>query len=533
MTPQNNTKRLKEETTMFKNLKIKINLQSELIADRFLTFDSIILHAHYNNLRSAGELEKSKFIEIVDDIDNLSKWIEVKKEQVSGSVWYAEDETIMLLHNVPIRKTTSPQAMYDATGKKITSNSKRTPSSGEFKRFDLAFETMQLDSIYFYVRGNKEYITKLCSYIKYVGKKASAGFGWVKNIEIEEIAHDKSFMLDEFTPSKPLSVSNNNINSKKIAYYRTLPPYSDKKGQVPCYMPTMSLLEKSDNTRNNPNFKVYNIEHYISNTQFLQEKLSDKTKFDFLKLPIKKGFVKISPHMESDSLLDTPMTVICTCCGTETNEAVVGNVKNLFGANFNDFPFIDKGNAVCSSCLWSFPAESCKLIDFSFINPKKVTYLYGKNMEIFSDKKSENDKIQSEYRKDFIKNLDMLTPPFSVNFNTNAGKSNHIAFKGKVTLSNAMVVFNYGDTGAEFIDVELLNEAIKDMVTLTEQTQIKFKKGTGFKKTHFLNLEDYKGDFSMAKELNTLENRTILSNFHKKYNASTRRALHKIKGELS
>lgn len=517
---------------MFKNLKIKVNLQSELIADRFLSFDSVILHAHYNNLKNSGKLERSKFIQPENDLDNLSKWIEVKNFQVSGSIWYVEDETVMLLQNAPIRKATNPQAMYDATGKKITNNSKRSPSSGEFKRFDLAFETMQLDSIYFYVRGDKEYISKLCKNIKYIGKKAGAGFGWVKDIEIEEIAEDKSFMLDEFTPSKPLSVSKHTILSKKIAYYRTVPPYSEKKNQVPCYMPTMSLVEKSDNSRNNPNFKVHIPTEYISNTHFLKERLSDKTSFDFKKLPIKKGLVKISKDEKADSLLDSPTTAICACCGAKTDEALVGNLKQMISKSFNDFPFIVKGNAVCSSCLWSFAIESCKLIDFSFVDAEKVTYLYGKNMQNFSDKKSENANMQSQYRKEFIKNLDMLTPPLSINFNTNAGKSNHIAFKGKITLSSAMVVFNYGDTGAEYIDVELLNEAIADMAKISEQTQIKDKKGTGFKKTHFLNLEDYKGNVSISKELNTIQNRILLSDFHKKYSASIRRALHKIKGEI-
>ena len=43
-----------------------------------------------------------------------------------------------------------------------------------------------------------------------------------------------------------------------------------------------------------------------------------------------------------------------------------------------------------------------------------------------------------------------------------------------------------------------------------------------------LNLDDYKGNFSMSKDLNTQENRRILSDFYKKYDSSIRRILHMV-----
>ncbi len=511
----------------FKNLKIRFDLKSELIADRFMSIDSILLSAHYGLQRKKGLTSDSVFVETKDDLENLSKWIEVKNGAISGSIWYIEPDAFLNLWNIPVRKTTDAQAMLEATGKSITSASKPTPSSGEFKRFDLAFETMNLKSVYFYVRGDLEYITELCKRVKYLGKKSSIGYGWVSGFEITSVEEDKSFMIDEFTPSKPLSCALNKIDSKKVTFYRTLPPYYDKRDQEACYMPTSSLVERSDNSRNG-NFEAVILQDYLSNTQFLHEKMSSSTKFDFEKYPVAKGLTKIGTK-SLDGLLsgleqeDTEdVEVVCACCGRKTKRAVVGDIKKVFSANFNDFPTVGAGDAICEECLWSVQSESCSMIDFSFVNKESIDYLYGAKMTI------KDSKLQTQYRKDFIENLGLIKPLYSVNFNTNSGKSNHIAFKGNVSISNALAVFNYGDTGAEYVDVELLNEALAEMIRLMEATKVSKKKDSGLKKTHFLNIEGYKENASISQDIDSFETRVLLSEFYKKYNASIRRALHKV-----
>lgn len=72
--------------------------------------------------------------------------------------------------------------------------------------------------------------------------------------------------------------------------------------------------------------------------------------------------------------------------------------------------------------------------------------------------------------------------------------------------SNAYAVFNFGDNGSEFVDVELLKEALVDMVDVMEKTRTGKSFDSGLKKTHLLNFEDYKDNFSIAKDLDTLEN---------------------------
>ena len=516
-----------------KNLKITFNLKNGAILNRFTTIDSILLVHHYALQRELGNVPKDRFIETKDDLENLSKWLEVKNGVLSGSIWYVDENSHVSLWNTPVRKTTDVNAIYNMTGKSVVSASKPTPSSGEFKSFDLAYEIIKVDKIHFYIRGDSKYIENLAKRVKFIGAKSSSGNGWISGYTIEEVSFDKSFMIDEFTASKPLPYSAFRIKSKKIAVFRTLPPYSDKKDKELCYMPTTALIEKRDNTRLNNTFKIskdFEIDELakyfavetnfnfikrekkpITNTEFLYNNLSKNTKFDFESYVIPKGLVKINKSEEKG---------VCACCGKEFTVGVLGEIKKLFSQNFNDFPMMGKEQGICRECLWSMQDESCKNIDFSFIQNGKVEYLYGAKMSV------EGTKPQSLFRKEFVSNLDLLEVPYSININTNKGKSNHIGFKGNLTVSSAYAVFNFGDKGSEFIDVELLKEALTDMVDIMEKTRTSKKADSGLKKTHLLNFEDYKGNFSIAEENDTLENRKILSDFYKKYDSSIRRILH-------
>lgn len=322
-------------------------------------------------------------------------------------------------------------------------------------------------------------------------------------------------MIDEFTAAKPFPIKGFSVNTKKVAIFRALPPYSDKKDKELCFMPTTALVERSDNSRKNSAFKV-DTNSAMMNTEFIYNILSKNTKFDFESYVIPKDLNKIN-NTVVDGVKEKG---VCACCGKSFTIGVIGDIKKLFSQNFNDFPMIGKEKGICRECLWSVQDESCKNIDFSLVQNGKVEYLYGAKMSV------EGPKPQSLFRKEFVSNLDLLEVPYSININTNKGKSNHIAFKGNMTVSNAYAVFNFGDKGSEFVDVELLKEALVDMVEIMEKTRTTKKADSGLKKTHLLNFEDYKGNFSMAKDLDTFENRKILSDFYKKYDSSIRRILH-------
>lgn len=530
-----------------KNLKITFSLKDGAILSRFTTIDSILLVHHYALQRELGNIPKDKFIETKDDLVNLSKWLKVENDVLSGSIWYVDENSHVSLWNTPIRKKIDVNAIFETTGKSVVSASKPTPSSGEFKAFDLAYEIIKVDKIHFYIKGDEAYIDRLLKRVKFIGAKSSSGNGWVKDYKIEVIEKDKSFMIDDYTPSKPLPANRFKIDSKKIAVFRTLPPYSDKKDKEYCYMPTTSLIERSDNSRLNSSFKVSEgasfdevFKHIaidsnmpcqfenkvpVMNTEFLYNNLSKNTKFNFETYSVPKGLIKIGIK-DNNSLLSTDdiKDGICACCGKEFTKGLIGDIKKVFSQNFNDFPTIGKEQGICKECLWSVQDESCKQIDFSIVQEDRLQYFFGGRM----DSSLKNDKEKREYRKELIYNLDLLKVPYSINYNTNSGKSNHIGFKGNLSVSSAYSVFNYGDKGSEFVDVELLKEALADMVEIMEKTRTTKKSDSGLKKTHLLNFDDYKGNFSMSKDLNTEENRRILSDFYKKYDSSIRRVLHMV-----
>lgn len=510
-----------------KNLKITFSLKDGAILSRFTTIDSILLVHHYALQRELGNIPKDIFIETKDDLVNLSKWLKVENDVLSGSIWYVDENSHVSLWNTPIRKKIDVNAIFETTGKSVVSASKPTPSSGEFKAFDLAYEIIKVDKIHFYIKGDEAYIDRLLKRVKFIGAKSSSGNGWVKDYKIEVIEKDKSFMIDDYTPSKPLPANRFKIDSKKIAVFRTLPPYSDKKDKEYCYMPTTSLIERSDKSRLNSAFKVCEIENKVPvmNTEFLYNNLSKNTKFNFESYSVPKSLIKIGIK-DNNSLLSTNdiKDGICACCGKEFTKGLIGDIKKVFSQNFNDFPTIGKEQGICKECLWSVQDESCKQIDFSIVQEDRLQYFFGGRM----DSSLKNDKEKREYRKELIYNLDLLKVPYSINYNTNSGKSNHIGFKGNLSVSSAYGIFNYGDKGSEFIDVELLKEALIDMVEIMEKTRTTKKSDSGLKKTHLLNLDDYKGNFSMSKDLNTEENRKILSDFYKKYDSSIRRILHMV-----
>lgn len=509
----------------FKNLKVTMHLRSDgAILDRFLSLDSILLAQHYRYQRTNGLMEMDKFVETKDDLENISKWVEVKNGSISGSIWYVAEEDFVQLWNIPIRKTTKTKEVYVATGKHITSNSKPTPASGEFKVFDLAFETMIVEKVHFYVRGDESYIKILLDSLKYIGKKASVGYGWVEKVIVDEIDTDKSFMLNETTVSKPLSCAKNMVNSHKVAFYRALPPYHSKEDQEACYMPTTSLVEGIDGTGKGKKWKSLKEMPFVSNTRFIKKALSRKSEnnFDNVKGNKKKGIIKFDKEEGQGC---------CSLCGEDTKKGIVGNLKGYLPVTFNDFPEFSKSNILCENCLWSLPSGIEKEIGYSIIREKDFFYIQGGKMEVFSKKKTENDKLQSQFRADLFKNLHMQKIPYSMNIKTTSN-TQHVGFKGKVTISNAMQVINYGDTGTVVVDVELFETALIDLIELMQSTSTNKKKNNGLKKSHILGIDGYKDNISYGTGLNTVEIRTKVSDYHKKYDRSIRRVLQKIRSDF-
>lgn len=478
-----------------KNLKINIYLSSPVIIDRYLTIDSILLALHFNKLRREGKIDG--FIDteeyIKENIDNL--FIDYKNSVLSGSIWYIENDAEIWLDNVIYSKKVETKKIYELTGKKIDT------SRGAFKAARFGFEAMTVPKIYFYVRGDKEYIEDLLKNLKYVGKKASSGFGIIDRVEIEEINEDKSYMLDKYTPSKPLPCSSWDIDSKKVAFYRALPPYYDKKDTVPCYMPTKSLIEREDKSRTNKSFDALKNIDYISPAKFARK----YSEFDEVEL-----FGKLSKKVK---YLNDNTKHRCVICKSIEKEGLLGNPKNILPITFNDYAFLDKGDFICSNCLWSMKQE--RLLGNTLISKDKVFYLQGGKMDI------KGAKEQQKFRDEFFRNLDLLKPPFLISFKSTAN-AQHTVFKGKVAISNAIIPISFGTEEHILIDVELLKEAIEEAEKILKENKC-------IKKLHLLNFEKINDKFPQLSNKCGEQERKILQNFWKKYDRSIRKVLNRVK----
>ena len=477
------------------NLKITFNLSSPAILNRYLTIDNLLLNAYFNKSRKAGVLKG--FVEVEDYLDKLD-WIEIKHGVLSGSIWYVENnpDKLITVNNIILPKKIDTKKMHEITGKKIDT------SRGEFKAFKFGLEALVLDSIYFYVRGNKKIIEDLLKDVKYIGKKASIGFSKVKSWSVTEIEEDKSFMLNDTTPSKPLPCNRFDVKSKKIALYRPIPPYYKKDGIQPCYMPTRSLIERTDNTFDNPDFIALKDFEYKSAAEFARECFGDVSNV-LNEYKDSKKYVKVKDNKDNS----------CIICGKIEKEGIIGNPKHVLPSTFNDYPFLGKGKFICSNCLWSMKNE--KNLGNTFISPEEVYYLQGKNMKV------KTAKEQQEFRDKFFRNLHKLNPPFLISLKSTAN-SQHTVFKNKVAISNAIVPISFGNEEEILIDVELLQEAINDMERIISENPC-------IKKPHLLNFEQINDTFpKLSKKCNNFENLRILSDFYKKYDSSIRKILNII-----
>jgi len=477
------------------NLKINIFLKNPVILNRYLTIDNILLYLHFNKLRQEKKIQG--FIDIKKYIENnkTNLFLDLKNGVLSGSIWYIEKDTPIVLNNYILTKQIEAKKIYKLTGKKIDT------SRGEFKAFRFGYETISVPHLYFYVRGKKDYIEKLLNDLKFIGKKTSIGLGEIKKIKIEIIKNDKSFMLNETTPSKPLPCKYWKVKSKKVAFYRALPPYYEKKDIEPCYMPTRALIEMKDKSFENPNFIALTDVAYISASRFARE----NSNFDEVEL-----FGKLNKKIK---YTNNNQEYHCIICGEKEKEGLIGNPKNILPKTFNDYAFLSQGEFICANCLWSMKQE--KLLGNTLIDKNKITYLQGGKMSI------KGAKEQQKFRDEFFRNLDLLKPPFLISLKSTAN-AQHTVFKNKVAISNALIPISFGIEEEILIDVELLKEAIQDMENI-------IKNNPCIKKPHLLNLEKIDSPSpKLTKKCLTEENIKILQDFWRKYDRSIRKILNRI-----
>ena len=478
--------------TNMTNLKITFHLNTSypVLLNRFTTIDSIILAAYYGYRAKAGKrLPYDPNHETVD-------FIHRQDGIFSGSIWYIEREADIYYDFHTIVRKPEYRKLFEATGKK-------KQSSSQFKAAMIEEEIMLAKSIHFYVRGSRKHIEALLqSEVKSIGKKQKLGFGTVESVEVEEIAEDKGFMISPTTPSKPLPIKTFSVDSKKIALFRPVPPYWEQDGREACYMPTTALYEFQDKTAKG-RYKVAKDTAYISNPRFIYEQAKAIEGRSFAEPSIT---TKPSPrgggYFEYVSNLPEPK--ICAMSGEHSTAGMEGDMTTFitrWKGSFGDFDYIrNTSDFIADHTLWCI--DNISKIGYALVTKgdKEWRYLQG------------SKKIEGERINDYIVDHTRFKPPFSINLK-DTQNSQHVSFKGMVSVSNAFYYVQYGNRTLQ-IDVEMLNAAIKDIRRLTE-------KHKHITKSHLCGLFKDAKHINLKKEAG-IEEKVAVMEFHKKYNSDLR-----------
>lgn len=497
------------------NLKVSMELESPVILDRFTTLDSIILNKYF--ARHSRNGQNNTYVKTEDCLDDISKFIQVKNKTLSGSIWYIDKNANILPFNLKIIKKVEIPKM-DFYKQKISlkglNDQEQNTGGGFFKAFIFGIETLSIDSIYFYITGDKNTIGDLLSDLNYIGKKNKNGYGKVKSIKIIDIEEDKGYLLNKTTPSRPLACEHWNIETHKVAFYPQYPPYW-VKNKTACYMPTTSLIEMEDKSFENPDFKSLPNHEYISPSEFA---------FKYTK----KNWMYEKYHDKGR----------CMFCGGISEGKMFKDYK--ISEYFNDYPYIDaiEGTIICNYCIWSItkpPVIDEKTLEPLTIEKKKKNKKTGKetvSLEIIRDNPAvfavdgiinedgidyiqssqagKNDKEKQAKKSKLLSNLVSQKLPFLIPLKEKKD-AQHVLFKSTVAISNAMIPVQIKNNTL-FVDNELLPRAIEEAKKLMSD---------GIGKNTLTNFD--KNNLHI-----TSDNYEKINDFYKKYDSGIRNLLNFI-----
>lgn len=472
-------------------------MKSPVILDRTTTVDGIVLASYYDYLKSKGKvLEFDKDHKTVD-------FIHKENDVFSGSIWYIDKNEDVIFDYMTIVKKPEYAKIFN-----FTKGKKKDDSA--FKAFIKTDETFLVEKLHFYIKAKKEVVENLLkAKVHSIGKKQNIGFGEVSKVVVETIDEDKGYKIDETTPSKPLPCSQFDIKSTKIAQSRILPPYWLNEDLEPCYMPTTSLYEVSDKSYKNKDFKAVK-DSYTHNCNFLYNQSKGIKDIEFRDIPMANinkflALKKVSSEWVEDNTENR-------CCITNDihSKGIFKNIKEPFirlKKSFSDYGHFKNYNFISDVALWNI--ENIAQIGYSYVDSSSWVYLQGRLA------------VDGSRYKDFLVNPKMMKPPFSINLK-DTQNAQHISFKGKVSVSNAYFIVQYGDAQLR-IDNEMLQQAIADITEIVSKKEIS--------KSHLCGIFDNSNSTHpvLKVKFDTDENSIIIDDFKKKYNVDIRLLLASVK----
>jgi len=165
----------------FMNYKITFKMQSPIVVYEPIMFDSLLMYAYIKE--KLGYVPQ--LLEIGDE-SNIELPDYLLKKHESGvylaSVMQSDDEPLLDLSN--FTKHFHKRNIDLIENKKL----KILTSKGQYKSYNLPFETKNYDSVYFVIDTENidEVMRLLNNHIASIGKKRNRGYGLIENISYEQ-----------------------------------------------------------------------------------------------------------------------------------------------------------------------------------------------------------------------------------------------------------------------------------------------------------------------------------------------------------
>lgn len=130
-------------------------------------------------------------------------------------------------------------SMFNEVGDKPNLSAVHNKLSGRYKSWLESYEITNVDKVFFYIHADYETIIKLFSNLRYIGKKASLGYGKINKIIIEEIEEDYSLIKDNQAMRHLPAIKKYKSleNKSKALMFLTHPYWRKTEKQEVCILP--------------------------------------------------------------------------------------------------------------------------------------------------------------------------------------------------------------------------------------------------------------------------------------------------------
>ncbi len=400
-------------------LKVKIYLKRPAAVSRLLTLDKLIAAVLFGRRQKNEKYSRDVLKEIFKEKDGV----------FAASIYFTETPVIYSKRQFTVSPSLS-RNYYRMFLEKIPDMVWLGTSSGPMKHGLSEYTFFYTDYIYFYTFADKNKLYDALKKVRFIGKKSQFGHGNVRSFEIEEIKEDKSFLLNDWTPARPLP-ADWGIKTSKIALYNIDGPAWDRTGVAPCTIPPLSIKER---TYPKPAEQNYALET-VSATEFAIKYHKDAFKGNEKK--VKKALKYMQENTEKKP---------CAACGAVKDKVFpFKSIKDFTGiltsSNYSDYKNF---NFEISDCL----CENCVIdlaVSFSTRTPTLIT-------KTAIEKVDEIKALQEKYYDDEY---------IMLYYKSSGSSQKHILIGALPSISPDIKAVNKADHELDFIDADILTQAIE------------------------------------------------------------------------